>query len=66
MTNIAAQALSAQINALIDGWQREAVEAQEQSRVMSGAEGRQLSSYYDGRADTLDRCVQALKLLNSC
>jgi hypothetical protein len=66
MTDIAAQALSVQINALIEGWQREAVEAREQARGLSGAEGRQLSSYYEGRADTLDRCVQALKLLNSC
>jgi hypothetical protein len=65
MTDIAAQALSVQISALIEDWQREAADAQEQARGLSGAEGRQLSSYYDGRADTLDRCVQALKLLNS-
>jgi hypothetical protein len=60
MADIAAQALQVQIKAMIGTWERERAERRSLRDSMA-TEGNH--SYQDGYADALDRCVQALKLL---
>lgn len=60
MADITAQALQVQITAFIEGWQREKAERLNLADSMF-TDGNK--SYQQGYADALDRCVQALKLL---
>jgi hypothetical protein len=53
-------AMRVQINALIQGWQRDELAAREAARRLWSTSGEH---YNNGTADTLDRCVQALKML---
>jgi hypothetical protein len=62
MTDIATQALQVQITALIETWQREKAERLDLADGMF-MDGNK--SYQQGFADALDRCVQALKMLNA-
>lgn len=66
MSDIAALAVQVQADAMIRTWQREIAENRQASargKRENTAEGRDLARYHQGYADALDRCVQALRLL---
>lgn len=62
MTDIATAALQMQITALIGTWQREKAERNDLADGMF-TDGNK--SYQQGYADALDRCIQALRLLET-
>ena len=56
----------AAIRAFIQGWQREITEHRQAARRgehEGTSEGNDLELYHRGYADALDRCVQALRML---